>query len=284
MLGGHFLDEPLASGGQNGVVVMVNIVPVDSERHKGKGWRCQTAYGFAATEALVPLVGVDFARAAIAMPIAFIEQSGRYLPVAVMSPVQGRNFFVAPNGQWLGSYVPAALRSYPFSLGRVEGSDRVVLCIDEDSGWVIDSGVNADVTKFFEEDGSPSAATKATLDFLQQVERGRSITDLAVAALTEARVILPWPLTVQDGNQQVQINGLYRIDEAALNALDNETFLKLRRASALVIAQMQLISMQTIGVFTQLQAVRRQLAQNAQPLPPISSLFSMDDGGTIRFN
>ena len=193
------------------VVVVVNIVPVDRDRHAGKGWRHSRDYSFAAQLVSVRLVGAELASAAVAMPVAFIEHSGRYLVAGVMSPLPGRNLFVAPDGRWLGAYVPAAFRSYPFSLARVEGSDRAILCIDENSGWVVDSGVNADVTKFFDEDGRPSLATKATLDFLQQIEWSRTITDLAVAALADARVIQPWPLNVHDGYQQVQVNGLHRI-------------------------------------------------------------------------
>src|SRR5262245_56726856 len=259
---------------------MVKIIAVDRERHAGKGWRHPQVYAFAATQALVPLVGLEFAKVAVCMPIAFVEQSGRYLPVAVMSPVQGRNLFVAPNGQWLGNYVPAGLRSYPFGLGRVEGSDKVALCTDEDSGWVVDADANADATKFFEADGSPSAALKAVMELLQQIEQNRAHTDLAVAALAEARVIQPWPLIVKSDQQQVALKGLHRIDEAALNGLDGEIFLKLR--NSLVLAYAQLISVHTLASFGPLAAMQQRLAQ--PPLPSASSLFAVDDGGTIKFN
>jgi hypothetical protein len=103
---------------------MASSVPVSRERHAGKVWRQPTNYAFAATEAVVSLAGLEFAKAAVSLPIAFIQQSGGYTPVAVMSPFEGRNLFIAPSGQWLGSYVPAALRCYPFGLARVKGSDR----------------------------------------------------------------------------------------------------------------------------------------------------------------
>jgi hypothetical protein len=264
---------------------MVNMVTVSRERHGGKRWRSPPGgYAFAATQALIPLVGLEFSAAAVAMPIAFVEHSGRYVPVAVLSPVQGRNLFIAPSGQWLGLYVPAALRSYPFRLGRIDSSDQVTLCIDEDSGWVVDASADASAPRFFEEDGSPSAAAKATLEFLRQVEQSRSQTDAAVAALAEARLLQPWPLTVTLGKQQVTANGLYRVDEVALNAVSEETFLKLRNASALVLAYAQLISTHTTAALGQMAMLQQQLAQHAKPLPAASSLFPTDDGGTIRFN
>lgn len=263
---------------------MVNLVAVSHERHGGKRWRAAGGYAFAATQTLIPLVGLEFSNAAVAMPIAFVEHSGNYVPVAVLSPVQGRNLFVGPSGQWLGIYVPAALRSYPFRLAVHEGSKQVSLCIDEDSGWVIDASVDAAAARFFEEDGSPSAALKAVAEFLQQVEHNRMQTNAAIAALAEARLLQPWPLTVTLGKQQVTANGLYRTDEVALNAISGETFLKLRNVSALVLAYAQLISMHTTAAFGQMAMLQQQLAQHAKPLPAASSLFPTDDGGTIRFS
>jgi hypothetical protein len=261
---------------------MVNLVPVDRERHSGKGCRKGQGYSFAAQQAVVPLVGSEFAEAAVGMPIAFIEHSGRYLPVAVLSPVQGRNMFVSPTGQWLGSYVPAALRSYPFCLARVDGSDKVAVCVDEDSGLVVDAEANA--PRFFEQDGTASAGLKVAIEFLQQTEQNRLATDLAVAVLAEARVIQPWPFLVAIGDQQVRANGLYRVDEAALNALDEETFLKLRKSSALVLAYSQLISTRSAGMFGQLAFIQQQLAQKPPPQTEASSLFLADNNGMIQFS
>jgi hypothetical protein len=262
----------------------VNIVAVSQERHGGKGWRQAAGYAFAATQFAVPLVGAEFASAAVAMPIAFMQGEGCYVPVAVTSPLQGRNLFVAPSGQWLGSYVPAALRTYPFRLGRGQGSSQVVFCVDEDSGWVVDVGATDGVARFFEKDSSPSAAARALFGFLQQIEQNRATTEVAVTGLAEAGVIQPWRLQVNDGSQRVEVKGLYRVDAAALAALDDETFLKLRKSSALMLAHSQLISMQTIGIFQRLRALQQQqAARQARPLPPASLLFGVDDGGTIQF-
>ena len=40
----------------------------------GKAWRRPNTYSFASTEAVLPLVGAEFAKAAVAMPIAFDTQ------------------------------------------------------------------------------------------------------------------------------------------------------------------------------------------------------------------
>src|SRR5262249_19055620 len=158
-----------------------------------------------------------------------------------MSPVSGRNMFVAPAGQWLGTYVPARLRTYPFLLLRGEGSDQMLLCVDEDSGLVVD---DAETEPFFAEDGSPSSAIKPILEFLQQVERNRLATELAVAGLVDAGVIQPWALTIPAGDKQLKVKGLHRVDPAKFAALKDEPYLKLRKSSGIELAYAQMLSMQ----------------------------------------
>jgi hypothetical protein len=83
----------------------------------------------------------------------------------------------------------------------IDPADRVgrrTLCA-EDSGLVVDADDTTE--KFFEADGSPSAALKAMIEFLQQDEQNRPLTDLAVAALAKAGLIEPWPLTVKIRDQ-----------------------------------------------------------------------------------
>jgi hypothetical protein len=258
------------------------MVPIDRNRHAGKAYRQGAGYGFVATQAVVPLVGAELATAAVAMPIGFIDHAGHYLPVAVMSPAQGRNLFVGPNGQWLGLYLPAMLRSYPFRLGRVQGTEQMTVFIDEDSGLIVDAEADGGAARFFESDGSPSAALKATGELLQQIERDRSATELAVAALAEAGLFVPWTFTVKLDGQQVNASGLFRVDEAKLNALDGEAFMKLRKSSSLVLAYAHLISTHTTGRLEQLALIQQQLSQPRQAQPP--PLSAIDDGGTIRFN
>src|SRR5262249_41779404 len=238
---------------------MTNLVQVSRDRFANKGWKRPKDYTFAASQAAVGLVWSEIPAAALAMPIAFMHQEpDTYVPVALTSPRAGRNVFVAPLGQWLGAYTPFAWRTYPFWLARVQNSEQVVLCIDEDSGLIVDPDEQAE--RFYEPDGSLSATVKAIFETIQHIEADRIRTSLAVAALQQAGLIQPWPLTIPVGEQQVQVNGLYRADEAALNALDDATFLKLRKASALGGAYFQMQSMAQIHVLGQMALLQ---ARNA---------------------
>ena len=168
-----------------------------------------------------------------------------------------------------GSAATCALAAshLPFLAGlRQEESDETILCVDEDSGLIVDEG-EENVEKFFEADGSPSAISYTLKNVLRRIERDQIETDLAVSALAEAGVIKPWPLTAAAGNQQVRVNGLHQIDELALNALSDATFIKLRKASSLVIAHGQLLSVGQVSVLSRLSALHGRMEQPVRASP-----------------
>ncbi len=263
---------------------MPRLVPVTREGHSQKRWRRNEGYAFAASESVVPLVATEFSNAAVAMPIAFIERSERFVPVAVLSLTPGRNLFVGPAGQWLGRYIPASLRAYPFRFARIEGGNDPVLCIDEDAGLIVDADDQAE--QFFAPDGGPSAAIQLVWRLLMELEASRTRTELAVSALASAGVIQPWQLKINLAGQEKAVTGLYRVDEATINALDDESFLKLRKSSALPLAYLQLLSMGQLAAFEALDRLQQQLA--SPPLP--EAAFSLDEffdkagGETLKFD
>jgi len=238
---------------------------VNRERHGQKKWLRFNGFGFAATDAVVPLVGAELARAALAMPCAFLEQSGRYTLVAVLSLTPGRNMFVDPGGRWLGAYVPAWFRAHPFRMFPQQGTDQSALCVDEESGLVVEHGAAGE--EFFDADGNPSPALKPILALLTEVERSRRVTDLAVGALAQAGVIQPWQIKLRTDRGEQAISGLHRINEAALDALPDDVFLKLRTTSALPVAYAQLLSTGQLGIFAHLAKLHNQPAP-----PPVAAL------------
>ena len=131
--------------------------------------------------------------------------------------------------------------------------------IDEDSGLVVDNGEGEGVEEFFAADGTLAPTTKTIAELVQFAERDQLTTARAVSALADAGVIKPWPLTMQVGNQQVAVSGLHSVDEVALDALDDATFLKLRKASSLVIAYGQLLSIVQVQGLARLTLMRQQM-------------------------
>jgi len=224
------------------------LVPLSLQRHAGRGWRRFTGYAFAAGTPLVPLVGAELAKALHAFPIAFQQQAKGFTPVAVLGLDPDRNLFVTEDGRWLGGYVPARLRGYPFVQAQ-SGDGRAVLCVDEDSGLLTDATAGEPV---FADDGTLSAPMQAIAGFLTEVERSRLHTAAATAKLAESGLIVPWSLEVALVGTRRRVTGLYTVDEAALNGLSDAAFVALRRDGALRLAYAQLFSQAHISLLEQL--------------------------------
>jgi len=261
------------------------FIAITAEKFSGKAWRRYTGYAFAAGENLVPLFAAELAQAVPAMPLCFVQIDDGFQLVAVTALQPGVNLFVAPDGRWLGAYVPAALRGYPFRLVKPQDRADSVLCIDEASGLVVDAGQGE---TFFDEDGRPSKALRDVLELLSQAERSRMAAQAAVDALAAAGLIQAWPLNIQQGEQNVPVTGLYRIDEAALNALENEAFFTLRRLGALPVEYAQLLSMNQLAVLQQLAQIQAKLNT---PTPSVVQNFEglkgfglSQDDGTLKFS
>ncbi len=130
---------------------MPQLTPITKQNHSEKSWTRFTSYAFASKDNLVPLAGAEIAKAVTALPMAFVKQQDRFFLVAVLSLTTGTNLFVAPDGRWLGKYIPSVFRGYPFQLAKAEGRDNLVLCVDEESGLVNDDKAAGE--PFFDEAG-----------------------------------------------------------------------------------------------------------------------------------
>ncbi len=249
------------------------LVAVSRQKHFGKAWNAPASYTFAGATNLAPLSAQEIGHAARSLPLAFVQSEGTPVLVALLGLLPGQNLFVAPQGQWLGTYIPAVLRAYPFTLASTaQGNDQLALAVEETSGLIGEQ--EAGGTPFFAEDGqTPHPKTQAMLEFLLQVRRGAEAARNAVAALDAAGVIEPWPISLKDGENTKALSGISRINEKALNALPDDAFLTLKRAGALPVAYAQLIAMPNFAILERLtksQAAlkQRQIAEEAKLFMP----------------
>jgi len=259
---------------------MSKITVLSNEQHSRFRWQRYTSYAFAQAEAIVPLVISELPKAIMSLPVAFICQEGVYVPVAVLGLKPGQNLLVDQSGKWLGGYVPATLRGYPFLL--VQHSDQLVMCVDEESGLVNDSQAGE---LLFGDDGKITESVQAVLDFLVHIQQSRAHTEVACAALERHGCIRPWAITHKlDAQKERKIEGLFQIDESALNALADDAFLELRQAGALLLAYCQLLSVQHLPLLAHLAEAR-----TSAPVPVTNNgkdidLSFLSDGGVFNFS
>lgn len=260
---------------------MVRYVPLSRQRHVGMKWSRPRTFGFAAQEALVPVVGFEISAVATNMPMGFIKDKERFVLVAILSLEPARNLFTLPDGRWLtGRYIPAMFRAYPFRMLRRPDADQLVLCIDEEAGLM---GDGPEGEALFDETGGPSASIGDVVRFIETLEKGRLEIEAGVAALVEADLIVPWEVRGMHQDRKVALNGMHRIDEQRLQKLDDTAFLRLRRSAALQIAHAQLISTSCLGSLAQLSELHRRYAETAGQGVNLSQLISDGSNDLLRF-
>ncbi|WP_346799129.1 SapC family protein [Halomonas sp. Bachu 37] len=244
---------------------MTQWIAVSRTQHADKHYLPREGYDFASKQPMAQVLLAELAKLLPHYPLGFIKQGEHYVPVALLGTEQ--NLYVAPSGKWLGKYVPASLRGYPFTLASNETGEKA-LAIEADY-------LSDDAGKPLFAEGEPTKSVADTLAFLTQCENNRQTTQAACQALESAGILTPWPLTVPIGESRKRFNGLYRVDEQALNTLDAETYATLQGAP-MQLAYAQLYSIAQTEQLTQRAALQERLAQ-AQAPANLDELFGEED-------
>lgn len=260
---------------------MSKIHAVSMDRFGKRRWRKAADYQFAANEALCVLTMQELPKAHVDMPIGFVRSEDGYSLVAVMGLHPEINLFVDNNGTWLGRYIPAQLRGYPFLLARNSAKvDELTLCFEEESGLLSD---DSDASPFFDAHGELSADTQHMLKFLEAVYKNRMATLLVSNLLAKHDLIHPWKLQINYEKGPHSVEGLFGIDEEALNSLSNEAFLELRSHGALPMTYCLLLSMQnTARLIARENALSK--FQTDMTLQELDLADFTNDDGNISFH
>lgn len=277
---------------------MTEWVPLNRQRHQHKYWRPRQDYRHSSGQSLVPVFLGELGQLMSEYALAFTDHEGRYAAIAVLGLGQEEHFYLGPNGQWLGDYVPARLRTHPFQLLRA-GEGKHALCIDS-----MHVSEDASFESMFDDNGDMSASIQEVLGFLQHVEQQDQVTRRACEQLTEKNLIEPWPLTlanekskaVEHGNkaEKQTIQGLYRINESALNTLSSDALAELRQSGALALAYAQLLSVPRIQQLAKRAKWQTRLLSHVQQSGALAAgnkqkdmpneLFSESSAGSLNFD
>ena len=264
---------------------MANLHALTVERHGRKYWRHATGYRFAAAESVVVLVLTELPMAAVAMPIAFVREGDAFIPVAVMGLEPGNNVFVAQDWSWLGHYIPATFRSYPFRLAKMEDG-KSVIAVDEDFDLISDVPGGE---RFFNDDKQPSEVVAGMISFLSQFVQSQGVTEQACRELAKHNLIKPWQITVTRNSDEQRVEGLFQIDEAALNGLSAEALKEVQQSGGLAVAYCQIISMQHLSLLGQLTDMQKTASDRELSLQHLAPGGDLDleffnEGGTFNFS
>jgi hypothetical protein len=219
-------------------------VPLNAKTHGD--WRILTGeqhFGFAAEINSVLLAGIEFIEACKEYPIVFAMSGDSLVPVALLGLRETRNLFVSEDGRWLGRYIPAFIRRYPFVLADAADQNQKVVCIDEAY-----QGFNQPDGEDLFEDGKPRPVLEKAIEFLNEYQQQYSRTEALIKRLRDNELLskINARVTAGDG-QETALEGLLVVDEKKLLALDDEKSLALFRSGELAWIYAHLISIANIG-------------------------------------
>ncbi|WP_160898481.1 MULTISPECIES: SapC family protein [Halomonadaceae] len=217
------------------------LTVLDATRHSDLRLKKNSDFSFARERMMVPVWGQEIPQAARFFPVVFMPKDGTWIPMALMGLQQGQNPCVSAKGKWLADYIPAVLRAHPFySIDSAEGEP--VLGIDEeDPALTREVVLEEESLALFEDDGEPSELTCTALRVLEQIRAQQQTTWAVTDILAELGLLVPWqPRGQASGTASSQ---LYAVDEAAIKALDDESFLRLREPGALPLIYSHLVSL-----------------------------------------
>ena len=188
----------------------------------------------------------EFADAAVHFPILFVRAAPDALgkdtvaPVAVFGMKPGENLFATADFKWDAGYVPAMLRAYPFTMARIEGSDRWAMVFD--NTW--EGMSRTEGLPLFNENGEATELLNNIHKFVQDLETDLERTRQACAALLEMKLLKPmrFDATLASG-ESLSVDGFMTVDEEALGKLPDAQIAQMYRNGLLGLLQIHLVSL-----------------------------------------
>jgi hypothetical protein len=191
----------------------------------------------------MPLSLSEFEPACRDYPIVFASNDGgkTFNAVVVLGMQVKQNLFILTDGMWdRRAYLPAYVRRYPFCMSpvTVDGepqNDRIV-CVEESA--LHDSGES-----LYDVHGHPlpqwTILEKLIFDYDQDLVRGESMCRL----LAELKLLEPFTMKAEVDGFTMQLDGMHRVAQTALEALPAEQLRRLMSAGAMEKVYSHLLSL-----------------------------------------
>lgn len=189
-------------------------VPVTAARHGRYAVRPVGDYRFAAHLTAIPVLLAELHRVAAECPVV-VTREPRPMLVALTGIAPGQNLRVGADGRWIGRYVPAFLRQYPFAVGTAPAS-RHIVCIDEAYGGL--NAAEAGGVRLFE-DGEPSAYLNRQRAFVGGVLREVRRTSEFCARLVALDLLEASEARFTAAGRPAKLQGFDAVSRAALRSL-----------------------------------------------------------------
>lgn len=188
------------------------------------------------------------------LPVFFSrnQTNGQWLISALCSFTPGQNLLVQKE-QWLASYQPVSMQTYPLSLLNPKSS-QLAIAMDKD---VVCLANDANAQALYAADGQASAFLRQQTTMLETGLQYEYLSYQFMNTMTELGLIKELDLHVlqQDGRSQI-IKGLATVDEDKLQTLAAEQLYQLQQKGYLLTLHAMLLSITQLNKLIQLHNQR----------------------------
>lgn len=225
---------------------MSNFQALNSNQHKNIKIKVDNSYAHAANSHVVPLSVFELTQAQADYPIVFIKdaKTGQFHLVALVGLTPNENLFTNSE-RWQAEYIPTQLQGYPLALMPAsDGEDKQIVAIDLDAKSVTET----DGESLFVNAGQQSEFLTNKIDLMSKFNAQMPATQQFIQLMVSNELVSPQALTVKS-NQGTEVNltGLYIVDESKLNALAPEAFDAIKKDNFLAPIYACIFSLQRIS-------------------------------------
>jgi hypothetical protein len=222
-----------------------NAVAVNKEKHAELSVKSGKNFAFARLVNSVPLLTVEFLRAAPEYAVVFAGDGENIIPVAILGAEAERNAFVNHDGSWDGNYVPAYVRRYPFVFASSDDGKNFTLCVD-DSFEGCNTGGRGE--RLFDSDGNRTQYLETVLNFLKDYQAQFQRTRAFCARLKELDLLEPMQATFTlPGGERRNLTGFMAVNRGKLKALEDGVLARMAKSDELELIYLHLHSMQNFA-------------------------------------
>ena len=210
-------------------------------------------YAFCAKARVVPVTLSEVPAVMKEYPLIFASQENPVL-LAVTGLFDDTNLFVGEDGEWeQNRYIPGYIRRYPFGIAAETGGERMAVIVDRSA-----EGITMDGGAALFENGEPTRQMQLAIEFCQEYERDRLMTEQFANKMAELDLIQGHGAQYNsDTFDEPQIFAQYfSIDQAKLNELSDDKVMELHKAGVLPIAYAILMSQSNWRVMLERRARR----------------------------
>ncbi len=205
----------------------IKVTPLNYTDHGHLKVKENKTFAHVNKQQVLPLLVHEFSIAGAEMPVVFVKntKTGEFQAVAIMGFKSGENVFYDQQ-QWRGSYVPAYATHHPFALAPTEQDpNQLQVVITESSELVSDDAGEA----LFDQQGKETEYLQNRKTVLGTYYENMQVTQAFTKILQDHQLLQEQSLTIDLNGEKIALNGLYLVDEKALNALSDEDYLGLRK-------------------------------------------------------